>query len=173
MRKLVWMVPLIVIFLLAGRSPAQEAVPGEEIARVPAGAELARNSQPDREVPEETRPGAASAERSAGKLYPVAAAGTPKEYKLYPIFPDSDASAIPLRFDIPASAGPSETVELTLYNHLGQRVKTLFEGKLSAGSYQLSWEPLQENGLRLPAGAYYLAFKTEFFQEVRKLTLLD
>jgi len=172
MQKLVWLI-LIVMFLLAGRSPAQEPAPGEEIARVPAGTELARNSQPDRAAPEKMKNEVDSKERSAGYAHPVAAAGTPKEYKLYPIFPDSDASAIPLCFDIPASAGPSETVELTLYNHLGQRVKTLFEGKLSAGSYQLSWEPLQENGLRLPAGAYYLAFKTEFFQEVRKLTLLD
>lgn len=172
MQKPVWLI-LMAMLLLAGPSPAQEAVPAEEFLRVPAGMELAHNSQPRREVPEDTHPTAAGAEHSAGKLYPVAVTGTPKEYKLYPIFPDSDASAIPLRFDIPASTRPSETVELTLYNHLGQPVKTLFEGKLSPGSYQLLWPMSGENVLRLPAGAYYLTFKTEFFQEVRKLTLRD
>lgn len=172
MQKSVWPI-LIVIFLLAGPSPAQEAAPGEEIARFPGGAELARNTQSGGAAPEKTKPEAESKERSAGYTHPVAVAGTPKEYKLYPIFPDSDASAISLRFDIPAAAGSSEMVELTLYNHLGQRVKTIFEGKLSAGCYQLLWPLSGENGPRLPGGAYYLTFKTEFFQEVRKLSLRD
>lgn len=95
----------------------------------------------------------------------------PKEYRLYPAFPESGGSIVPLHFDIPRLSGPAAAVELTIYNNLGQKINTVYQGELAAGSYEISWQANNQDGLPVGPGTYYAIFKTEFFQQVMKIVL--
>lgn len=95
----------------------------------------------------------------------------PKEYKLYPAFPEPGGSVIPLHFDIPRLSGPAAAVELTIYNNLGQKINTVYQGELAAGSYEILWQADNQDGLPAGPGTYYAIFKTEFFQQVMKIVL--
>ena len=56
-----------------------------------------------------------------------------------------------LRFDLPAS-GP---VRAAVYNTLGQQVRVLAEGHLSAGSHHIVWDGLDDRGHQVSSGLYF------------------
>lgn len=58
-------------------------------------------------------------------------------------------------------------VTLTIYNSLGEKVKTLFEGFLNKGESEIEFD-----GSALSSGVYLCRMKTETFQATRKLLLL-
>ena len=44
---------------------------------------------------------------------------------------------------------------VSIYNFTGQKVKTLFEGNLTNGRYDFTWNGTDDNGNLLPAGVYF------------------
>jgi hypothetical protein len=99
--------------------------------------------------------------------------GLPGEYKLHPAFPDPVTSVIPLRFDVPKLSGREIAVELSIYNTLGEKIYTLFKGELEAGRYEIRWQSRAEDGDPVGPDVYYALFKTEFFQQVMKVTFAE
>jgi hypothetical protein len=145
----------------------------------PTTVRFARNEMPPAESPANTREEESNPARETVKNDRTVKqtiqylGGLPGEYKLHPAFPDPVTSAIPLRFDIPNSSGPEIAVELSIYNTLGEKINTLFEGELGAGRYEIQWQENAEGGDQVGPGVYYALFKTEFFQQVRKVTLTE
>jgi subtilisin family serine protease len=67
---------------------------------------------------------------------------------------------------------PPVSVSLKIYNMLGQVVKTVFEGQLPAGRYELSWDGKDERGAQVASGLYLYQLKTGQGTVSRKMILL-
>lgn len=156
------------VSLAGSKSPEENSPVSRDLA-------LARSEQALKETPVEGQreKGYETAENSDIPENHLKSLGgrIPKEYKLYPTFPESGGSVIPLHFDIPRLSGPAAAVELTMYNNLGQKIKTVYQGELAAGSYEILWQADNQDGLPVGPGTYYAIFKTEFFQQVMKVVL--
>ena len=61
---------------------------------------------------------------------------------------------------------------LKIYNIRGQVVKTLFEGELPAGRYELMWDGKDESGAEVASGIYLYRLKTRQGTITRKMILL-
>ena len=94
-------------------------------------------------------------------------------YRLYQNYPNPFNPVTTIRFEIPYS----QYVELTLYDVLGRKVRTLFEGEVPAGivaidfSSQSGSAPVRKGG-SLASGVYIYRIKTKDFTASKKLILL-
>ena len=64
------------------------------------------------------------------------------------------------------------TVEITVFNVLGQEVKRLEDGVQAAGVYETSWDGTDRVGQPVASGVYFYQIKTGDFSETRKMMLL-
>ncbi len=62
--------------------------------------------------------------------------------------------------------------EVIVFNVLGQRVKTLFNGYLPAGRYTATWNGVDEAGNPVSSGIYFYTLKGKDVQLTRKMILL-
>ncbi|RPH93248.1 MAG: T9SS C-terminal target domain-containing protein [Calditrichaeota bacterium] len=68
---------------------------------------------------------------------------------------------------------PQKTAtELSIYNILGQRVRTLINQEQYAGSFQVSWDGRDGNGQIVPAGLYVYRIKTAIGESSQKLLVI-
>jgi flagellar hook assembly protein FlgD len=63
-------------------------------------------------------------------------------------------------------------VHLTIYNILGQAVRTLVNMKQNAGSYQTVWDGKNDAGIAVPSGVYIYQLTSGDFVKARKLMLV-
>jgi hypothetical protein len=77
--------------------------------------------------------------------------GPANMFLLYQNYPNPFNAGTEIRFQLPKNAD----VELTVYNILGQTVRTLTQGYKRAGHYILKWDGKNENGLSVPSGVYF------------------
>ena len=63
-------------------------------------------------------------------------------------------------------------VTLAIFNSRGQRVITLDEAYMSAGSHFAEWDGTNELGRRVASGAYFCTLETELANHVRKVVLM-
>ena len=64
-------------------------------------------------------------------------------------------------------------VSLTVYNVLGQKVKTLLNQTMTAGVHQVKWNGLDENSIDLASGVYIYELKSGDVRLVKKMMLLE
>jgi len=74
--------------------------------------------------------------------------------------------------DIEFSISGNSYVNLVVYNALGQPVRTLKAGNLSAGTYSVAWNGLDNHGALLPPGVYFVKLSTGSAESVKKLVLI-
>ncbi len=65
-----------------------------------------------------------------------------------------------------------ERVEISVYNTLGSFIKTLYSSNQPAGSYQVSWDATNENGSKVPSGAYLIRMQTDKVTQTQKVLLV-
>ena len=70
----------------------------------------------------------------------------PESFSLVQNFPNPFNPTTVIEFTLPLEG----VVRLTVFNVLGQEVETLVDGKLRAGSYEVSWNPTGQ-----PSGVYF------------------
>ena len=89
--------------------------------------------------------------------------------RLLPNYPNpfNPETLIPYRL---AHAGP---VELTIYNVLGQPVRTLVNGVQEAGEHAAHWDGRTRGAQGAAAGVYFARLKTTDAVDVGKMVLLD
>lgn len=63
-------------------------------------------------------------------------------------------------------------VELTVYNLLGRKVRTLLDGYMTVGNHTIEWNGIDQNGQPVASGVYLYRMKTEAASETRKMILL-
>lgn len=92
----------------------------------------------------------------------------PREFDLLPNFPNPFNPSTSFQVALP-SAGH---VTLEIYNLLGQRVVTLFDGTAPAGYLELTWDGKDDRGHGVGSGVYFYRVEAQDFQKVRKMVLL-
>ena len=100
---------------------------------------------------------------------PVALQTRPAVFALANNYPNPFNPATTIRYALPQAAD----VELTVYNVVGQAVRTLVAEHQSAGRYVVEWDATNESGHSLSSGLYFYHLQAGGeFREVKKMLLL-
>ncbi|MBN1781454.1 T9SS type A sorting domain-containing protein [bacterium] len=92
----------------------------------------------------------------------------PVRFSLHDPAPNPFNPSTTIRYDLPESS----EIDLTVYNCLGQKVKTLICGRQDAGSYQVQWQGKDDRGMPAGSGMYICVMRAGSYREHRKLILL-
>ena len=93
----------------------------------------------------------------------------PEAFSLADNFPNPFNPATTIQYALPQAAD----VELTVYNVIGQPVRTLVAEYQSAGRYAVEWDATDDSGHSLSSGMYFYRLQAgEEFREVKKMLLL-
>jgi len=87
----------------------------------------------------------------------------PKNFSLEQNYPNPFNPTTKINFEMPKSS----FVTLNVYNLLGQKVATLANQVMQAGSHSVDF-----NAANLPSGIYFYQLKTDNFSSIKKMTLL-
>ncbi|MFQ5707772.1 MAG: FG-GAP-like repeat-containing protein [bacterium] len=92
----------------------------------------------------------------------------PTDFRLFQNYPNPFNPETEIRYDLPAE----KHVTLTIYNLLGQRIKTLVDETQKAGSYSLRWDGTDAQGKKLPSGVYLYRLEAGRFVRVKKMLVV-
>lgn len=90
-------------------------------------------------------------------------------FELAPNYPNPFNPETTIRYQVARSV----KVNITIYNVLGQKVRTLVDASRPAGAHRIVWNGKDERGLGLPTGMYFYKMKAGEFVQVRKMLLLQ
>ncbi len=90
----------------------------------------------------------------------------PNGFKLVQNYPNPFNPNTTIKYSIPAGY-----VSLKIYNILGQKVKSLVDDYLPAGSYQVMWDGRNEAGFPVSTGIYLYKLKTENDIKIKKMLM--
>ena len=93
---------------------------------------------------------------------------TPDSFELWEAFPNPLNPTTTLRFDLPEVSD----ITLTIYNMLGQKVKTFNMQSTPAGYHSVTWNATNNLGQQVGAGVYLYQLQTKNFVKTRKMVLL-
>jgi len=94
--------------------------------------------------------------------------GIPTEFALHENYPNPFNPTTTLRFDLPEVSD----MTLTIYNMLGQKVRTFDYHNTSAGYHSVTWDATNDLGQQVGAGVYIYQLQTKDFVKTRKMVLL-
>ncbi len=104
----------------------------------------------------------------ASYLISKAGGNRPLRFSLEQNFPNPFNPTTGIRFRLEQ---PS-TVELTVYNVLGQKIKTLVSGNLPDGEHSTTWNGRDEAGRPLSSGVYFYRLRSENRVLTRRMVLI-
>lgn len=92
----------------------------------------------------------------------------PNSWKVYNNFPNPFNSHTIIRYQ----SGKTSYVTISIYNSLGQKITTLYQGLVSAGEHSIAWSGKEQHGGEVPSGMYFVRFDTAEKSELLKIMLL-
>jgi hypothetical protein len=92
----------------------------------------------------------------------------PQIFRLYHNYPNPFNPETVIRYDLPQ---PTEVI-LTVYNSLGQKVKTLVDREQIAGTHTVTWDGLNDNGVRVVSGVYFFQLHAGDYIKTRKMVVV-
>jgi hypothetical protein len=92
----------------------------------------------------------------------------PVTSRLYDNYPNPFNPETNIRFDIQQSGN----VVLEIFNALGQKIATLVNNDLVAGSYDVRWNGSRDDGSRVSSGVYLYRLSTNGAVDVKKMALV-
>jgi hypothetical protein len=92
----------------------------------------------------------------------------PRKFNLYPAYPNPFNPVTTLRYDLPEDA----MINVTIYDMIGRRIKTLVNGPQSAGYKSVQWNTNNSTGQPVSAGVYLYQVRAGEFVQTRKMVLL-
>jgi hypothetical protein len=92
----------------------------------------------------------------------------PAEFSLSQNFPNPFNPSTTIHYQLLMNSD----VRLTIYNMLGQRVKTLLQARQPAGSYAVQWNGTNDAGAPVASGVYFYRLRAEGFVQTRKLLVV-
>jgi hypothetical protein len=94
--------------------------------------------------------------------------GLPTEFAIAQNYPNPFNPTTTIQYDLPEDG----RLLVTVYNMLGQQVKTLYNGNQLAGSYTTVWDATNDRGDRIASGIYFYRIQSGRFVQTRKMLLL-
>ena len=98
---------------------------------------------------------------------PVAIA-QPTHFALAPTFPNPFNGSTQITYTLATDT----SVELRVYNALGQAVRTLLRQHRAAGTHQIHWDGKDDQGRALASGTYLLIMRADAVRQTTKMLLL-
>ncbi len=95
-------------------------------------------------------------------------ANIPKVFALGQNYPNPFNPTTRFTVDVPKAS----TVEITIYDVLGQRVNTIMNGQVAPGSITVQWDGRDANGLPVTSGVYFVHMKSDNFTATQKIMLM-
>ena len=95
--------------------------------------------------------------------------GAPAEWKLFGNSPNPFNPATTIRYALKASAH----TRLTVYNSLGQTVRTLLDDRQEAGTHEVVWDGCDDRGNRVSSGIYLYTLRAGGFYKTMKMLLMQ
>ena len=92
---------------------------------------------------------------------------TPKTINLAQNFPNPFNPRTTINFDLPTAA----QVEVNIFNATGQKIRTLVNNSMNAGSHQVEWNSRNDAGQKVSSGVYLYQLKTNNYTKVMKMIL--
>jgi len=97
----------------------------------------------------------------------------PTEFSLSNNYPNPFNPSTTFRLNVPQMAN----VEISIYNILGEKVKTMSFENLAIGSHEITWEGKNDNGVNVASGIYLMRVKAsssskEIFSATKRLALV-
>ena len=92
----------------------------------------------------------------------------PKQYSLGQNVPNPFNPSTEIWFELPKACD----LKLEIYNILGQSVRTLIDGRMSAGQHHVTFDGRGDDNNVLASGVYFYRLVTEEFTQSRKMTLM-
>ena len=71
-----------------------------------------------------------------------------------------------------AAKFPGQRSSITIYNEIGMKVKTLFDGKEGIGEHSVVWNGTDDSGNPVPVGVYFCRFQNHTFSETKSMILM-
>jgi len=93
---------------------------------------------------------------------------TPKEFALNQNYPNPFNPSTTVSFSLPQK----EQVRLEVYDILGNLVKTMVNQEMGAGTYQVVWNGIDQNGARVASGVYLYKLQAGTFSTVKKMLMV-
>jgi hypothetical protein len=92
----------------------------------------------------------------------------PEQFSLHQNYPNPFNPETKIKFEIPAN-GKWQTadVKLIIYNVQGKEIAEIVNGKLAAGTYEVSW-----NAIGFASGVFFYKLETGYFVETKKMVLI-
>jgi hypothetical protein len=92
----------------------------------------------------------------------------PDAFSLSQNYPNPFNPETAIRYALPHDC----LVELSIYNILGQKVKTLIKEYQSAGYKTIHWDGRDDEGKEVGSGVYFYKIKADSYIDVKKMALL-
>ncbi len=92
----------------------------------------------------------------------------PKAYKLEQNYPNPFNPVTRISYQLPKAG----KVSLVIYNVLGQKVRTLFEGNANAGTHYHVWRGTDNLGNKVATGVYFYKLEANGFTSIKKMVLV-
>jgi hypothetical protein len=92
----------------------------------------------------------------------------PTTFNLEQNYPNPFNPVTNIKFSIPEA----ENVTLAVYNNLGQKIRTLTNDRMSAGTYQISWDGKNDGGQSVNTGVYFYQIQAGSFNQVKRMALI-
>jgi hypothetical protein len=92
----------------------------------------------------------------------------PESFELHQNYPNPFNPETIIRYDIPRAG----YVRISVYNMLGEVIRTLVNGHKSLGSHEVRWNGKDDSGNQVVSGVYVYTIESGNFKKSRKMTLL-
>ena len=93
---------------------------------------------------------------------------TPTEFALHDNYPNPFNPTTQIRFDLPQVTDAT----LTIYNMMGQKIRTFSMSSLPAGYHTVTWNATNDYGQQVSAGVYLYQLQSKGFVRTKKMILL-
>ena len=95
--------------------------------------------------------------------------GVPDKFYLSQNYPNPFNPETEIKYQLPAAS----SVNIKVYNIIGQEIKTLFSGHQSAGYYSVKWNGTNNQGMKVASGLYIYKMEAGSFIDVKKIVFLQ
>jgi len=92
----------------------------------------------------------------------------PNEFELGQNYPNPFNPETTIKYAVPKTGH----IQIDVYNILGKKVRTLFDGTQVAGSYEIRWDARDDSGSALSSGVYLITLRSGNFVTAKRVTLL-
>ncbi|MGD9899908.1 MAG: FG-GAP-like repeat-containing protein, partial [Calditrichaceae bacterium] len=105
-------------------------------------------------------------------IFKIVDPGIPNSIRLAQNYPNPFNARTSIEFSVSNLDNKSSgRIVLDIYDILGQRIKTLYDGTLSEGTYLLSWDSMDQNGHPVASGLYFYRLTADDQTIIKRLLL--